>query len=277
MKMKCFAAAAAILLLPFAAVHAQSYPNMVPSTSQIAFANPDGTPLFPGQTGQAQVTFTIENGPITFKTHDVFCITNPGGKEYMAECDDVTMDAGCTGTWQTGDQCTITYSFLADGDDNRCNVTGTSPAYPDGCEGTVQVKVPNSPNIVPINYSVQTFNPAPQMKVVPSKLAFPATTIGTDDPPTMTTEILNSGNVDLSIFTVTVTTGATVYAITSNDCPNPLPAQMSCDVTVSFTPIKKGTSDGKITVTDNAAGHPSMIIYLSGTGTAAMDVAKPAK
>lgn len=102
MKMKCFAAAAAILLLPFAAAHAQSYPNMVPSTSQIAFANPDGTPLFPGQTGQAQVTFTIENGPITFKTHDVFCITNPGGKEYMAECDYVTMDAGCTGTWQTG-------------------------------------------------------------------------------------------------------------------------------------------------------------------------------
>lgn len=166
---------------------------------------------------------------------------------------------------------------MADGDDNRCNVTGTSPAYPDGCEGTVQVKVPNSPNIVPINYSVATYSPNPEMKVVPSKLAFPATTIGTGDPPTMTTEILNSGNVDLSIFTVTVTTGATVYAITSNDCPNPLPAQMSCDVTVSFTPIKKGTSDGKITVTDNAAGHPSMIIYLSGTGTAAMDVAKPAK
>jgi hypothetical protein len=133
-------AIAGALLLPFAAARAQTYPNMVPSTSQITFANPDGTPLFPGQAGQAQVTFTIQNGPITFKTRDVFCITNPGGKEYMAECDDVTMDAGCTGTWQTGDQCTITYSFLADGDDNRCNVTGTSPAYPDGCEGTVQVK-----------------------------------------------------------------------------------------------------------------------------------------
>jgi len=268
MNMKYFAMTAAILLLPFAAAHAQSYPNMIPSMTQIVFANPDGTPLFPGQSGQAQVIFTIENGPITFKTRDPFCIAKPGGKEYMAECDDVTMDAGCMGTWQTGQRCTITYSFLADGDDNRCNVTGNDPAYPDGCEGTVQVKVPNSPNIVPINYSVETYGPNPEMKVVPSKLVFPATTVGTDDPPTMTSEIVNSGNVDLAISSVTLTTGAPAYAIASNDCPNPLPAQQSCDVTVSFTPTKIGPNGGKITIMDNVAGHPSMIIYLSGTGTA---------
>ena len=261
---------AVILALLFIAgtAGAQNYPNMVPSTSQIAFANPDGTPLYPGQTGQAQVTFTIQNGPLTFKTRDAFCIVKPGGKEYMAECDDVTMDAGCMGTWQSGQECTITYSFLADGDDNRCNVTGTSPAYPDGCEGTVQIKVPNSPNIVPINYSVETYDPNPQMKVIPAKLNFPPTLVGTDSPPSMTSEIVNSGNVALAISNIALANGP-AYMITSNDCPNPLPAQMSCDVTVSFTPTKTGPNDGKISLSDNAANHPPSDIYLSGTGTAA--------
>jgi hypothetical protein len=112
------------------------------------------------------------------------------------------------------------------------------------------------------------------MKVVPSKLAFPATPVDTDSPPTMTSEIVNSGNVDLAVSNVTVTTGAAAYVITLNDCPNPLPAQQSCDVTVSFAPTKTGANDGKISIADNAANHPTMTIYLSGTGTAAETVAE---
>jgi hypothetical protein len=154
---------AAVLL--FASVAwGQSYPTMTPSNTQLVFANPDGSALALGQEAEASVTFTISNGPITFKdTRDTYCIPKPGGKEYMAECDDVTMDSGCVGTWQSGDTCTITYTYVADGDDNLCNLNNPGnenhppgPAYPDGCEGTIRVKVPNNPNFVLIDYSVAT-------------------------------------------------------------------------------------------------------------------------
>ncbi len=241
--------------------------QMTPSTTQINFANPDGSPLLSGQTGYAPVTFTIQNGPITFQQTSTLCVSKPGGTDYTSECDDTKMNGGCKGTWQTGNQCTITFSVTNDGDDTRCEVMGPNPAYPDGCEGTIQITVPNSNNIVHINYSYQSANPTPQMKVIPSKLVFPVTQVGSSSPPTMTTEILNSGGVPLTLSGVAVTTGTADFAITSNNCPNSLPAQASCYVTVSFTPIKAGTVSGAISLIDNAGNHPPKTISLSGTGS----------
>jgi len=246
---------------------AQNYPEVSSSTTHINFANRYGSPLFPGQVGEAKVTLSIARGPVTFKQISPLCIPKPGAPgEYAAECDDVKMDKGCTGTWQTGDQCTITFSIVADGDDNRCDVTGPNPAYSDGCEGIIQIKVPNSPNIIRINYSYQWADPAPQIRVTPARLSFPETSVSTDEPPTMTSEILNPGNVPLNISSIAITSG-TAFAIESMDCPNPLPAQQSCDVTVSFTPTKVGPNNGTIRISDNS-GNPNAPknIYLIGTG-----------
>jgi hypothetical protein len=259
--------AAALLALPFAA-HAQNYPQMVPSTAQINFANPDGSALFLGQVGTAQVTFTIENGPITFKQNSAYPIELAGSPgPYTAEADDVKMDQGCRGVWQTGDTCTITFSVEADGDDQRCdpNSVNPPPAYPNGCDGFIQIKVPNAPSPTLIAYSYQFASAVPRLSVSPVTLAFGDVNMG-ETSATLTSEIKNTGDVPLQLAIGAPSNAA--FAIVANECPNPLPSQQICDVTVSFTPAKTGAASAKIPLTDNASppsDYPD-VIRLSGTG-----------
>jgi large repetitive protein len=249
--------------MPQVVTHAL-YPSMTPSATHINFANPDGSPLFPGQVGQVPITFTVTQGPITYKQQGPLCIRkNPSDTEYFNECDDITLTGG-TGTYQTGDQFTVMAGVGADTDDLYCDPFGSKPAYVDGCEGIIQIKVPNSPTIIAISYSFQWANPAPQITISPTNLAFPSTPVG--EFTQIESTIYNPGDVPLAISSIGVTSGTEFTQV--DDCPSSLPVRQSCNVTVTFTPTKGGLSTGVISIVDNDSNNEApKSISLSGTGT----------
>jgi sugar lactone lactonase YvrE len=248
--------------------------QMTPSTTRINFANADGTPLAPGQTGYAAVTFTIGSGPMKIGQSSPLCIPAvAGADEYTSECDEVEMDEGCVGTWQAGQQCTTTFRVLADTDDNECDVNGPNVAYPGvGCRGIIQIRVPNVPfnglyqTILQINYTYQWFNPKPAIKISPTTLNFPNTQIGMSTPPTLEFQILNPDDAPLNLNSVMITTGK-AFTIVANNCPNQLLSLQSCSATVSFNPTNTGLNSGTITVSDNdTSNNAPTTIQLQGTG-----------
>jgi hypothetical protein len=254
----------AVFVVLFASsLSAQTYPQMTPSTTNILFQNSDGTNLFPGQSASVQVVFTISNGPIKFQQTSTFC-QNVTGNEYTSECDDVTMNRGCYGTWQNGETCTITYTFSADGDDQGCNPLNPNmvvPAY--GCTGNIQVRVPNNPNYILINYTALVDNPVPQIAFSSTSLQFPATKIG--EYSTLDFNISNIGNLPLTLG-IGIANG-TPFTQTNN-CPNPLPVQQTCNVNVTFTPTAAGTSSAKVGIMDNDTNpNATKNIQLNGVGT----------
>ncbi len=248
--------------------------QLTPSTTQINFANADGTPLAPGQTGYAAVTFTIGSGPMKIGQSSPLCIPAiAGANEYTSECDDVEMDHGCVGTWQAGQQCTTTFRLLADTDDNECDVNGPNVAYPGvGCRGIIQIRVPNVPfnglyqTILQINYTYQWFNPKPSIKITPTTLNFPSTQIGTSTPPTLEFQILNPDDAPLNLNSVMITAGK-AFIITTNNCPNQLLSLQSCSAIVAFNPTTTGLNSGTITVSDNDTNtNAPTKIQLQGAG-----------
>jgi len=248
--------------------------QLTPSTTQINFANADGTPLAPGQTGYAAVTFTISSGPMKIGQSSPLCIPAiAGANEYTSECDDVEMDHGCVGTWQAGQQCTTTFRLLADTDDNECDVNGPNVAYPGvGCRGIIQIRVPNVPfnglyqTVLQINYTYQWFNPKPSIKITPTTLNFPSTQIGTSTPPTLEFQILNPDDAPLNLNSVMITAGK-AFIITTNNCPNQLLSLQSCSAIVAFNPTTTGLNSGTITVSDNDTNtNAPTKIQLQGAG-----------
>jgi hypothetical protein len=268
-----------VYLLLACAAHAQNNTsNVTASTTKINFANPNGTPLAPGQTGRATVTFKFNAGPIKLSQTSTQCINLPGGTEYTSECDDTEMDKGCVGTWQAGQQCTTTFSVLADHDDERCDLNAPNVAYPGiGCQGILQIRIPNVPNnglysILKIQYGYQYFNPNPTVRITPSNYTFPATEMGTEDPPTMTFEIMNVDDATLTLNNIAVTAGSPAFTITANDCPAQLTSRKSCDVQVSFSPTTVGTNAGTVTISDNDTNpNATKAVNLVGKGTKQAD------
>lgn len=248
--------------------------QMTPSTTQINFANADGTPLAPGQTGYAAVTFTIGTGPMKIGQTTPLCLPSvAGANEYTSECDDVEMDKGCVGTWQAGQQCTTTFRLLADTDDNECDVNGPNVAYPSvGCRGIIQIRVPNVPfnglyqTILQINYSYQWFNPKPSIQITPTTLTFPNTQIGTSTAPRLNFQILNPDDAPLNLNSVMITAGK-AFTIAATNCPNQLLSLQSCSTTVAFNPWNTGLNSGTVTVSDNDTNtNAPTKIQLQGTG-----------
>jgi len=77
--------------------------------------------------------------------------------------------------------------------------------------------------------------------------------------------ILNDGNLDLSITSITVDPP---FSITSNNCPATLSPHVACGVRVVFTPTAAGPASGNLTVVDDAPGSPHTV-PLTGTGVTA--------
>ncbi len=103
----------------------------------------------------------------------------------------------------------------------------------------------------------------PVVTLNPTSLNFGSVTVGQTSPPQAVT-LQNTGSDDLSIASI-VPSGD--FAQTNN-CPiasNTLAPSVSCTITVTFTPTKKGVRNGLITVTDNAPKSPQKV-KLTGTG-----------
>jgi hypothetical protein len=103
----------------------------------------------------------------------------------------------------------------------------------------------------------------PVVSFNPKSLDFGNVTVGQTSSPQPIT-LLNTGSDDMDISNIA---SSGDYAQTNN-CPSgsaTLAPSVTCTITATFTPQKKGLRNGKIAVTDNSPNSPQTV-KLSGTG-----------
>jgi hypothetical protein len=100
---------------------------------------------------------------------------------------------------------------------------------------------------------------------LPAPPTFPSEPVGTTSS-SQTVTVTNTGNADLT-FTAIGVSGPFAIAASGTTCStsNPVAAQGSCTVAITFTPTAGGAASGSLSFTDNAGGSPQTI-SLTGTG-----------
>lgn len=93
-----------------------------------------------------------------------------------------------------------------------------------------------------------------------TSLNFGGIMVGSSAPPQIVT-VSNVGTLDVTISSIVA---ASPFSDTPT-CGGTLPAQTSCAVSVTFTPLSAGSLTDSITITDSAAGSPHSV-SLVGTG-----------
>jgi hypothetical protein len=101
--------------------------------------------------------------------------------------------------------------------------------------------------------------------ISPAALAFGTVALGVTSP-SQTVTISNTGTLPLA-FTF-VAFSAPVFTTPTNLCPNPLPANSSCTLTVAFTPTVAGPVTGTLTVGTSDPANPTLTVSLTGAGGA---------
>ncbi|MEJ2009723.1 MAG: SBBP repeat-containing protein [Acidobacteriota bacterium] len=158
-------------------------------------------------------------------------------------------------------------SVAANGGSCTINVT-FSPKTADSLTGTLTISdnAAGSPQTVKLSGTGTT--PAPAVKLSPTSLTLPTTTVGATSAQTPVT-VTNSGTADLTITSVAATSSSTAgtdYAETDN-CVTTLAPGNSCTINVTFTPASSGSITGTLSIDDNATGSPQSV-SLTGTGVA---------
>lgn len=107
---------------------------------------------------------------------------------------------------------------------------------------------------------------APEVDLDPDDLDFGEHEVGTTTPP-VDVIVTNIGTGDLNVSMVEITSGASVFAIDSEDCTtgSPIVPNAFCTISLTFTPDALGGFNGALTLTDNAGNSPQTV-NLSGTG-----------
>ncbi|MDX1386814.1 MAG: choice-of-anchor D domain-containing protein, partial [bacterium] len=107
---------------------------------------------------------------------------------------------------------------------------------------------------------------APAVDLDPEDVDFGEQEVGTTTPP-VDIQVINVGTGDLIVTNVAITSGASVFAIDSEDCTTggPVVPNDFCTVSVTFTPDALGAFNGTLSITDNASDSPQTA-GLSGTG-----------
>lgn len=103
----------------------------------------------------------------------------------------------------------------------------------------------------------------PAVSLSPTNLTF-GTQLKNTTSPAQNVTLTNTGNAILKLTTIIASSN---FGQT-NTCPANLGINVSCTISVTFTPTANGTVVGAITITDNANNSPQSI-GLSGTGTVA--------
>jgi hypothetical protein len=96
-------------------------------------------------------------------------------------------------------------------------------------------------------------------------LTFASTSVG-KSATAQTVTLKNTGNATLGITSITLTGTSAGDFTQTNNCGSSLATNVSCAITVTFTPTAAGNRSGAITVTSNGAGSPQSVA-LAGTGS----------
>jgi len=162
-------------------------------------------------------------------------------------------------------------SVVASGDFAQTNTCAASVAAKGSCSVSITftptaqgqrngfVQIITSDGGSPQTISLFGTAVAPIFSASPTMYRFPASQqAGTTSPPaTVTVTNIGDGPLHISSSTTTVDFGQT------NNCPDQLSPNASCDYLVTFSPTDAGEFSGFLTITDNAGPHP---IQLYGAG-----------
>jgi hypothetical protein len=151
----------------------------------------------------------------------------------------------CGTSVPAGEQCTISVTFTP-------TAAGVRKA-----SVTITDNAPGSPQVINLTGSTST------VTLSSSSLSFGSQPVGvTSSPQTVT--VTNKGTTALAISSIN---SSGDFAET-NDCSVPLQPNTNCAISVTYTPFVPISSVGALTVTDNAAGSPQVVL-LTGTGVPA--------
>ena len=98
-----------------------------------------------------------------------------------------------------------------------------------------------------------------------SSIAFGNQGVGTTSSPSVVT-LTNTGGATLNITSIAVTGSQSSDFAQTNTCGASLAVNVSCSVSVTFTPTVASSRSASVGITDNASGSPHTI-SLAGTGT----------
>jgi len=107
---------------------------------------------------------------------------------------------------------------------------------------------------------------APEASLSPTALSFGNQLLSTASA-AQSIRLTNSGNVPLSVTSLSVAGANASDFAQSNSCGSSVAAGANCTISVIFTPAAPGNRAASLTITDNASGSPQAV-SLSGTGTA---------
>jgi hypothetical protein len=102
------------------------------------------------------------------------------------------------------------------------------------------------------------------VKVTPTSLTFPSTTVGATSAP-MTVTFQNAGSVPLPISSATFMGSFPYWNLSSNTCGSSVPANSTCTYGITFTPQAAGTFTATFSIGDQDPTGPQQI-SLTGTG-----------
>jgi len=153
----------------------------------------------------------------------------------------------CGTTLTAGSNCTMLVAF--------------KPTSVGSFSGTLSVtdNAPGSPQTV----SLSGFGTL--VTLSPSSLNFGTVNVGQSSTPQSITVTNKSTNLPLSITGINIGGANPQDFSQTNNCPASLPAQSSCTVMVTFTPLVTGSLTAQLQVSDNGGGSPQTA-SLSGTG-----------
>jgi hypothetical protein len=211
-------------------------PQVTFTPSSLTFAN---VPLNTTSAGQ---TSTLQN-----TGHAALSITNIAASGTVAG--DFTQTNNCPASVAVNGTCTITVKFAPT---SMIDQTGAV---------TVTDNTPSGSDVL----SLAGNGAAPEVNLSATTLAFGNQTHGTTSA-AKTVTLENSGNLALTINSITATTD---YNVVSNTCPvSPatLGPGLTCTFGVTFHPTITGADNGYVMIGDNAGDSPQFIT-LTGNGT----------
>lgn len=118
---------------------------------------------------------------------------------------------------------------------------------------------------------------APAVVLDPKSLAFPAQLPGTTSSPSDVT-VTNSGDAPLNVSSVSINgENPSDFLVSGSTCGFTVGAGNACTISVAFRPSSSslGTRSGNLTISDNAAGSPHVVL-MTGIATGPVVVLSPA-
>ena len=226
--------------------------NFVPSTSPVLYQVVQGAIVVLSPTslnfGNQTVGITSQRQVATLTNTGNINLTITSIQITGTNSSDFAQTNNCPASVQPNSGCQISVTFTP-------TATGTRNAAV-----TIADNAPDSPQSV----SLTGIGVLPAVTFSPTSLNFGNQGVGTTSSPQVTT-LSNSGAGVLTITSIGITGANSSDFAQTNNCPGSVPANGSCQISVTFSPTATGTRNAAVSVADNAPDSPQSV-PLTGVG-----------